>query len=162
MIDMSYSESAHALDHVGLNVPDLEEAVDFFTTWLDGEVEFRMDRFIDPSGRAPARLGAQAGTSFALAMVRIGAGRLELLQWWGPEGHSAPTSSDRPDAVGAAHVGIRVDSVPEALERLRTAPGVVVLGEPVTFDSGPTPGLANAFVATGWGALLELVSWGAS
>ncbi len=158
---MTHTEFAHALDHVGLNVPDLEVAVDFFTSWLDGEVEFRMDRFIDPSGRAPARLGAEAGASFSLAMMRIGTGRLELLQWWTPEGQSTPPLSGRPDAVGAAHVGIHVDCVPTALGRLRTAPGVVVLGEPVTFDEGPTPGLTNAFVTTPWGALLELVSWGA-
>lgn len=153
--------SAYALDHVGLNVPDLDAAVAFFTTWFDAEVEFRMDRFVDPSGGAPARLGAGAGASFALAMLRLGAGRLELLQWWDFEGQAMPTGIGRTDAVGAAHIGIVVDSVADALARLRGAPGVTVLSEPRTFAHGPTPGLTNGFATAPWGALLELVTWGA-
>lgn len=65
--------SAHGrVDHVGFAVPDLEEATRFLTEHLGATLEFSLDRFVDESGDAPARLGAPRGASFALAMLRIG------------------------------------------------------------------------------------------
>jgi catechol 2,3-dioxygenase-like lactoylglutathione lyase family enzyme len=145
------------LDHVGLNVPDLEEAVAFFVEVLGAQVLFRMDRFSDPEGGAMQRLGAPRSARFELAMLSLGTGRLELLRWWCAEQRTdPPRSSD----IGGSHVAIEVANVAAAFARLGTIPGVTVLGEPVTFGEGPTPGLTNAFVTTPWGALLELVNWG--
>lgn len=152
-------EGTEGLDHAGVVVADLDAAVDFFIRWFGARVMFRLDRVADPSGEAPARLGAPRDASFALAMLALGTGRLELLQWWrsGP-----PPPAALPHAVGAAHVAVRVTDVPATLARLRTATGVEVLSEPVTFDAGPTPGLTNAFLHTDWGVLIELVHWGSS
>lgn len=147
------------VDHTGVTVTDLDAAVDFFVTWFGAEVVFRLERVDDPTGRAPARLGAPRDASFALAMLALGPARLELLQWWTPRDPVRPAG---PHAPGAAHVAIRVSDVAEALRRLAGAPGVEVVGGPVTFDSGPTPGLTNAFVRTSFGLLLELVDWGGS
>lgn len=143
------------LDHVGIVVRSLDEAIEFFTRHLAASVVFRMDPFEDPTGAAPVRLGAARGRTFALAMLSIGSGRLELLQWW-PEGDSTPSPAD---GAGGVHVAIEVDDVHAALDSLRTVPGVSVLGEPATFTGGQTPDLTNAFVTTPWGALIELLSW---
>lgn len=143
------------LDHVGLVVPSLDEAINFFQECFGAVLEFRMDPFEDPTGEAPGRLGASHGRAFALAMLRIGGGRLELLQWWPESDH--PTSPA--DGIGGVHVAIEVPDVPASVERLRVVPGVRVLGEPLTFTGGQTPDLANAFVATPWGALIELLRW---
>lgn len=149
------------LDHVGIVVTNLDAAVQFFVTWFGARVVFRMERFDDPTGIAPTRLGAPRGANFALAMLEIGGGRFELVQWW-------PSATERqgsavspvPGAVGAAHVALAVGEVSTELDRLREAPGAEVLGEPLTFYSGPTPGLTNAFLRMPWGVLIELVSWG--
>lgn len=145
------------LDHTGIVVTDLDAAVDFFAGWLGAQVVFRLDRVDDPTGEAPARLGAPRDASFALVMLELGAGRLELVRWWRSGPQPAPAA---PHTAGAAHVAVRVDDVRATLARLREAPRVEVLAGPVTFDSGPTPGLTNAFLRTTWGALIELVHWG--
>lgn len=144
------------LDHTGVVVTDLDAAVAFFTRWLDAEVVFRLERVADPTGRAPQRLGAPADASFALVMLALDGGRLELLQWWAGQ----PPSAAPPHATGAAHVAVRVTHVAEAVAALASAPGVTVVSTPVTFDHGPTAGLTNAFLRTEWGVLLELVHWG--
>lgn len=143
------------LDHTGLVVPDLAQAVAFFTEVLGARLVFEMDRFDDPTGAAPRRLGAERGTGFALAMLSWGEQQLELLQWF-PAG---PADEPAPESVGAAHVAIAVPEVSAALEVLRSVPEVRVLGEPVTFAEGPTPGLTNAFVRAPWGCLIELMQW---
>lgn len=143
------------LDHTGLVVPDLDEAVEFFQVAFGAEVVFRMYRFDDPTGGATRRLGAQHGTSFALAMLGWGDRRLELLQWWPPWNED----SHGPEAVGASHVAVEVPDLWTALESLRHIPGVRVVGDPVTFTEGPTPGLTNAFVSSPWGCLIELMQW---
>lgn len=152
------------LDHTGVVVTDLNAAVDFFVRWLGAREVFRLDRTDDPTGQSSARLGAPPAASFALAMLEVGGGRLELLQWWTTGGASSESDgSSAPPPVhapAAAHVAMRVEGVDDALSRLRHVPDVEVLGEPLTFTSGPTPGLRNAFVRTSWGALIELVSWG--
>ncbi|GAA1933561.1 VOC family protein [Nocardioides marmoribigeumensis] len=145
----------HRLDHVGIVVPSLDDAIEFFAEHLGARVEFLMDPFEDPTGAAPARLGAAHGRSFALGMLRLGNARLELLQWWPP--HDAPASPA--DGVGGVHVAVEVADVPAALARLRAVPGVRVLGEPATFRGGQTPNLVNAFVTTPWGLLVELLTW---
>lgn len=144
-----------SLDHLGLVVPDLRAAVAFFSQVFGAQLEFSLDRFDDPTGAAPRRLGAEHGSGFALAMLAWGEQRLELLQWFpaGPE--------DRPEAeaAGTAHVAISVPDVAAALDTLRGVAGVQIVGEPVTFEEGPTPGLTNAFVRAPWGCLIELMQW---
>lgn len=143
------------LDHAGLVVPDLAAAVAFFTEVFGARVVFEMDRFDDSTGAGPLRLGARRGTGFALAMLAWGEQHLELLQWWPAGDEAAP----EPESVGAAHVAITVPDAAAALDVLRQVPGVSVLGEPVTFAEGPTPGLTNAFVSAPWGCLIELMQW---
>lgn len=143
------------LDHVGIVVPSLDQAIEFFTAALGFQLAFRTDPFDDPAGTSAARLGATSGRRFALAMLALGRGRLELIQWWpAPEANSPPA-----DAVGAVHVAIQVGDVAAAVGHLSVIPGVDVIGEAVTFDPGQTPGLTNAFVTTPWGALVEILSW---
>ena len=152
----SGADGVRGLDHVGLSVPDLAAAVDFFRTAFGARVVFELDRFDDVEGGAFERLGADRRASLALTMLEIGDGRLELLDWRGPT-----CDGEWPDITrtGAPHVAIEVDSLGAVLGRLRDTPGVTILGEPMTFEEGPTPGLANAFVRAPWGCLIELVCW---
>jgi catechol 2,3-dioxygenase-like lactoylglutathione lyase family enzyme len=145
------------LDHVGLNVPDMDQAVRFFTEAFGATTLFCIDRIADPEGGAMERLGAPRAASFELTMLQLGSGRLELLRWWTEDpSDDAPRSS----GLGAAHVAIKVSDVAAAVACLGAMDGVQVLGQPITFASGVTPGLTNAFVTTPWGALVELLDWG--
>ena len=73
---------------------------------------------------------------------------------------ASTVSTSRPSTVKWKMRGSFSHFWPATVERLRVAPDVELLGQPVTFDAGPTPGLTNAFLRTGWGVLLELVDWG--
>lgn len=144
-------------DHVGLNVPDLDQAIAFFVDAFGATEVFRIAPFSDEEGGSMERLGAAREAAFELVMLQLGSGRLELLRWWSPDpADRLLRSSD----VGASHIAMQVANVALAVEKLRTREGVRVLGEPVTFETGATPGLTNAFVTTPWGALIELVNWG--
>ena len=147
---------AKRFDHVGLTVPDLDVAVDFFVCCFAARVLFNMDRPEVPCAMGAERLGVAPEAEFALAMLELGSARIELLQWWPLRGDISPPDNDQP---GGSHVAIEVDDVAAALQALRVVEGVQVLGEPATFAPGATPGLTNAFVRTPWGALIELVTW---
>lgn len=145
-----------ALDHVGISVPDLDVAVDFLAGAFGATVVFRFDGIADTTGAALRRLGADPDASFSLAMLEIGGGHVELLSW-----RSSRTDGSIPvvDAPGGMHLGISVTDIAKSLEALRDRPDVEVIGEPVTFDSGATAGLTNAFAVTSWGLLIELLQW---
>ncbi|WP_026556147.1 VOC family protein [Arthrobacter sp. 35W] len=146
------------LDHVGLCVPDLEEAVAFFVEAFGATVVFRLDRIRDPEGGSMQRIGANQTAEFEAVMIDVAGARLELLQWWSGESKTGqPAAMD----VGASHLALQTPDIHATLAALRQMPGVVVMGEPVTFTEGATPGLSNAFVRAPWGTILELVTWGA-
>jgi catechol 2,3-dioxygenase-like lactoylglutathione lyase family enzyme len=148
--------AVRAFDHVGMSVPDLDTAVDFFVRGFGARPQFRMDRPTDDAVMGAERLGLASHVQFALAMLELGGSRIELLQWWPARGSSTPPDAD---LAGGSHVALDVADVAAALKVLRSFEGVEVVGEPVTFAPGATPGLTNAFVRTPWGALIELVTW---
>jgi catechol 2,3-dioxygenase-like lactoylglutathione lyase family enzyme len=147
---------APRLDHVGLTVPNLDEAVAFFAEAFGASVVFRLPRPEPGSDTQAGRLGADASAHFALTMLDLGGGRVELLQWWSPRPQG---DEPAPDVRGGSHVAVEVSDVGATLERLRAHPGVRIIGEPVRFPPADTPGLTNAFALTPWGSLLEILSW---
>jgi catechol 2,3-dioxygenase-like lactoylglutathione lyase family enzyme len=148
--------AARSFDHVGLSVPDLDSAVDFFATCFGARVLFAMARPADRGTMVAERLGVDADAEFALVMLELGGKRIELLQWWPARSEGPAPKADQP---GGSHVAIEVADVASAVERLRRISGVEVVGEPMTFGAGATPALTNCFVRTPWGALIELVCW---
>lgn len=137
------------LDHVGLVVADLAEATAFLEAALGASVLFRLPYGApDPSG--VARLGVVGPLGFSLAMLAIGPARVELIEW-APHG-----SSPAAGFAAGSHLALEVRDVADALATLVTDARAEVVGKPVTFVEGPTPGLTNAFVRLG-GLLVELV-----
>ncbi|MCP1413750.1 VOC family protein [Paenarthrobacter sp. A20] len=153
----SPSASQVRIDHYGLNVPNLEQAVSFFQEAFNAQVVFRLARMRDPDGGSMQRIGADPRDEFEVVMLDLAGQRLELLQWWSPQGTRRPLGAT---GHGASHLGMTCPDLAATLNQLRRMPGVTVLGEPQTFTEGPTPGLTNAFVLTPWGSSIELVNWG--
>jgi methylmalonyl-CoA epimerase len=126
------------IDHVGVAVPDLEEAIEHHRRCYDAEVAHREEVPSD---------GVRE------ALIRVGDGYIQLLE---------PTRDDSPVArflarngPGLHHVGYRVDDCGAALERLK-AEGVRVI------DEQPRPGSRGTTVAfvhpkAHLGTLVELV-----
>jgi len=150
--------TARGIDHIGYTVPNLEEAVEFFTTHLGGDLIFYAGPFSDPDGDwMQTNLDVDRTTSLRLAMVRMGADtNIELFQYSSPDQNTVtPRNSD----YGGRHFAIYVDDIYAATEYMRSVPGVTVLGKP-TLNEPPSPNAGSTFVytRTPWGMYIELLS----
>jgi catechol 2,3-dioxygenase-like lactoylglutathione lyase family enzyme len=115
------------MDHVGIVVQDLEDAVAFFTTLgleLQGEAPVEGD-WVD-------RIVGLEGVRAQIAMLRTpdGHGRLELTQFHKPSSGGGG-GDDRPapaNALGIRHVAFAVEDIDVVLARLQ-ARGTELVGE---------------------------------
>jgi methylmalonyl-CoA epimerase len=111
------------LDHIGIAVGDLAQALAFYRDALGLEVEPPEDV---PSQRVRAHV------------VPVGQASLELLEPTAPDSPIAKFVEKR--GPGIHHITLRVDDIHEALARLK-ARGVRLI------DEQPRPGAAGALIA---------------
>ncbi|MFF8769300.1 VOC family protein [Kitasatospora sp. NPDC015120] len=141
--------------HVAFTVPDLDEAVEFFTALIGGEELYRAGPVEDRDGDWMHRhLGVHPRASADVAVVRLPDGReLELFEYRAPgQRRVPPANSD----WGGHHLALRVADVDAAAAFLR-ARGVRVLGEPQTIGAGhPVAGTRWVYFTAPWGLQLEL------
>lgn len=149
--------SYETIDHFGITVPDLDQAIGFFVEVLGAELWYREGPFEDPEGetmwdemRIPSRAVER------LAMLRMGStATVELLEFAvGGETDRAATDVSR-HSVG--HLGLRVHDIEAALEGLRGAEGVEVLAGPTRVEGGAADGLRWIYFLAPWGLPLELI-----
>ncbi len=101
-------------DHVGLTVPDLGQAITFFTDVLGCQLVYRMGPFADDGTWFTDELGLDARARIpAMALMRCGSGsNLELFHYEAPEQrHELPRMSD----WGGHHLAFYVDDMEAAL-----------------------------------------------
>jgi catechol 2,3-dioxygenase-like lactoylglutathione lyase family enzyme len=145
------------LDHVGLTVPDLEEASRFLVDVLGCEFMYSLGPFRHDDGDwMREHLGVDPRAVMQeLRFFRCG-GRavLEVFQYAADDqGLQPPCNSD----VGGHHVALYVEDMDAAVDYLR-AHDVTVLGEP-TPSSGPSLGQRWVYFLAPWGGQFELVSY---
>jgi len=125
------------LDHIGIAVRDLSEALAFYRDALGLEVE------------APEEVAAQKVRAH---FIPVGESSLELLEATAPDSPIARYIEKR--GPGIHHITLRVDDIHEAIARLK-ARGVRLI------DETPRPGAEGALVAfvhpsAAHGVLVEL------
>lgn len=146
------------MDHIGFTVPDLEEAVGFFTDVLGcsafyplgpfsgGDSTWMQDHLnVDPKATIPA-----------MRLVRCGNGaNLEVFQYTAPEQNTVqPRNSD----IGGHHLAFYTTEMEAAVTYLE-GKGITVLGAPTTMTEGPSSGETWVYFLAPWGMQLELVSY---
>ena len=143
---------ARNLDHAGIVVRDLDEAIGFFTDVLGADVLFR----------APFAAGLESkeeaaeGTEVAVAFLRFGpTANIELLQFRGPGDAGAPP---RVSGIGAVHIALWVEDVAVAAAYLAAQPGVEIVGEIGGPSRGPDEGATWVYARTPFGLHVELVN----
>lgn len=144
-------------DHIGITVPDIEAATQWFVDVLGAEVFYTVGPFSSDDDWMQDNLAVHPRAVLkALRMLRIGLGlNLELFEYEAPDQNQAtPKNSD----IGGFHVALYVDDMSAAVAALR-ARGVRFLGEPKTIESGPSAGLTWCYFNAPWGLQLELVSY---
>ena len=144
------------VDHVGVTVPDIEQATAFFVGVLGCELLYERE---PPGDDAPRdRLGVPAGSRIqAVRFLRCANGaNIELFEFSSPDQRE---DFPRPSDVGIQHLALYVEDLDAAAEHLRRH-GVNLLSGPNPLP-GPEAGDGNRFIyaRTAWGLTVELISY---
>ena len=151
------------LDHVGLTVPNLEEALSFYGALLGATEIFRLGPFdsrdFEPVGGMDWSLAHVnvADARFTLAMLELADGsRLELFQYDRPDTRQTapPLNCD----LGGHHTAFKVSDL-DAVLALREELGLKFLAGPIEINEGPAAGQRIIYVLDPWGNQLELVEY---
>ena len=140
-----------AIDHVGMNVPDIDAATRFFSELVGAKVISDMS-----PGKIPDQWKTQFrwhGSSelqrFVMLQLTVGA-KLELFQYQGAEiNHAQPHGDD----AGASHFALRTDDIDQSLSLLKSK-NVTILNDPITNADG----VRWFYFQAPWGSQIELVS----
>lgn len=156
--DLTPVPGLHGLEHVGLTVPDMEQALDFFASVLGGEVLYEIGPIGAEDNWMAVNLGvARDAVIPRIVVLRVGprGPALELFEYEHPEQERHPPPQS---AVGGQHLAFYVEDIDAGVETLRRH-GVITLGEPKRASEGPSSGLAWVRFLAPWGQQLELVSY---
>lgn len=151
------------MDHVGITIPDLDEAVAFYSKLLGATEIFRLGPFdardfdvVDGIDWAQAHVNVKDGR-FTIAMLEYGNGsRLELFQYDRPADRRVvtPRNSD----LGGHHIAFKVTDLDKVLE-LRDSFSLRFLAGPIEINEGPAAGQRIIYVLDPWDNQLELVEY---
>jgi catechol 2,3-dioxygenase-like lactoylglutathione lyase family enzyme len=150
--------SATHVDHIGVTVPDLDEAITFFTGVLGCELVYEVGPIQHPESRWMAdQLNVHPRASMRVATLRCGpVTNLEIFEYSVRDQNTVwPKNSD----YGGYHIAFFVTDIEAAVAYLREQPGVTVLGQPQT-DSGLIAGNEWVYFLTPWGMQMEVRRWG--
>jgi catechol 2,3-dioxygenase-like lactoylglutathione lyase family enzyme len=145
------------MQHIGITVPNLAEAVAFFVDVLGCEPYFRFGEFRFEDDWMERHLNVHPRAAIRdFQMVRCGNGtNLEIFEYSAPDqNRRLPRNSD----IGGHHLAFYVDDMDASVEYLKSR-GVQVLDTPSTFTDGPAAGLTWVYFLAPWGLQLELVSF---
>lgn len=146
--------SLRGFDHVGLTVPDLEEAVGLFVSVFGATELYRFGQEDNPA-LMTAAIGVHPEASFRAAMLKLTPSvYVELFQWESPDRHARMPS---PADIGGHHLCVVVDDFDEAVAALRERPDVRVYGDGGKLGLGRHAGGRWIYIRTQWGLQIELI-----
>ena len=145
------------LQHFGITVPNLAEAVAFFVEVLGCEPYFTFGEFKFDDDWMERHLNVHPRAAIRdFQMLRCGNGtNLEVFEYSAPDQYLRPP---RNSDIGGHHLAFYVDDMDAAIAYLKDK-GVRVLDSPSTFTDGPAAGLTWVYFLAPWGLQLELVSF---
>lgn len=152
---MTLKTRIRSFDHIGLTVPDLEEAIAFFTEVFGATGLYGFARADDPR-LMTEDIGVHPEAALRAVMLRLTPEVcVELFQWRAPDQNPAmPEPSD----IGGHHLCLVVDDLDAAVDELRGRPDVRVYGRGGKQTAGPRAGGRWIYFRTKWGLQIELVA----
>lgn len=143
-------------DHIGITVPDIEEAHVFFTEILGCTHVYDLGPFLPRGSWMSEHLNIDdASVMREIRFYRCGNGsNFEVFEYDAPE---AATIPPRNSDVGGHHIALYVDDLDAAIDFLKSR-DIRVLGEP-TESGGPSLGQRWVYFLSPWGMQFELVSF---
>lgn len=140
-----------SIDHTGITVSSLEEALDFWLNALGFQHlytwTFENTPFIE-------KLVGVPGTALSVAMVEGYGHRIELLEYQAPADRRVlkPRSCD----VGSVHVGLYIEDMDAAVARVAEA-GWIPVAEPQTVEDGERKGMRLIYLRGPDGVTIEFM-----
>ncbi|RWK36952.1 VOC family protein [Mesorhizobium sp.] len=145
-------------DHTGVTVPDMKQAVDFFTNVVGCKKAMSFGPFTDDKGTfMQDLLGVDPKAVIEeITMVRCGTGsNIELFKYTAPDQKDLqPKDSD----IGGFHIAFYVDDVAAAKTYL-DAKGVKTRLGPLPVKEGPAAGQTILYFQAPWGLQFEAISY---
>lgn len=160
---MSAARAVRAVDHIGMTVPNIDEASAFLSQALGAEALYDL---VGPNAASDTQeldldlqacLGIGANTRLeAMRMMRLGEGPcIELFQYADDGQRAAALASD----LGLQHLAVYVDDIDAVQQAVLQAGGSTLSGP------NPLPGVeggdGNRWVYTRapWGTIIELITY---
>ena len=143
-------------EHIGITVPDLEQAVLFLTNVIGCAFVFDGGAAVSDPEIMRRQLDVHPDASMRYCFLRCGRGvNFEVFEYKSPDQRTAPP---RNSDIGGHHIAFYVDDFDAALEHL-TNHGVEIVGQPNSIEGGPAAGSTWVYFKAPWGLQLELVSY---
>jgi catechol 2,3-dioxygenase-like lactoylglutathione lyase family enzyme len=144
------------VDHVGINVPDMKTAVNFFTDVLGFTAVTTLGPIpLDDTWKKNNHIQPATGP-VTIKMIKAGTGaNIELFEYKDNKGSVKQPGGDD---IGANHIAFYTDDIKQSVTYLKSK-GVQFLGEPFLMPSGDTEGESWVYFVTPWGSKMELVSY---
>ncbi len=145
------------VEHIGLTVPDMEEATRFFVEVLGAEAIYDIGPFESADDWMAAHLVVHPrGRINKIRVLKVANGPvLELFEFTSPD---QKTTQPRNSDIGGWHMAFYVEDMEAALAALKEQRCRIQSG-PVTMTEGPSAGLQWLYFQAPWGQQLELVSY---
>lgn len=145
-------------DHTGVTVPDIKQAIDFFTNILGCQQAMSFGPFSDDKGTFMQDIldvNPRAKIE-QITMMRCGYGsNIELFQYSSPDQKNAiPKNSD----IGGYHIAFYVDDIKAAADYLK-ANNVRTMMGPLPVEQGPAAGQSILYFMAPWGLQFEAISY---
>ena len=143
------------IDHVGLTVPDLAQAVAWFEDILGAQAPLTFGPF--EGSFLEGALDVVPGTKIdAITMLRVGrSANIELFQYESPgQRHDLPKNSD----WSGNHIAFYVTDMAAAVAYMDSRRVERLFG-PFTLTGGPAAGQTINYFKTPWGSYIEFISY---
>ncbi|MBN9605152.1 MAG: VOC family protein [Actinomycetales bacterium] len=146
----------HGVDHIGINVPDLDAAEEFLVDVLGAVHVYTLGAKRADDDWMTVQLGVHPRTVITeIRFYRLGNGsNLEVFHYDAADDQAPPP---RNSDLGGHHLALYVDDL-DAAERYLREKGVEVMGSPVA-SAGASAGQRWLYFRAPWGLQFELVSF---
>lgn len=153
---MSPIPGVRRFDHLGLTVPDLDQAHDFLVEVLGAEYRYRLGGRTGTGDWMSVHLGVDDSTSIRdIRFYRLPGGTtIEVFDYAASDQVLVPPCNSD---IGGHHLALYVEDLDDAVSYLKSA-GVPVLGTP-TSSGGGHLGQRWVYFSAPWGLQFELVSY---
>ncbi|WZV97690.1 VOC family protein [Kosakonia sp. BYX6] len=153
-------QSVRGIDHIGITVPNIEEATRFLTEALGAELIYQsvspQDKDLDNDAQQKTLRLVPGTVVKAVSMLKLQHGPgIELFEMQGPSQRGPLRAND----FGLQHFAVYADDIDAALQRFADAGGEVFTApQPLGFATEKGEGNCFCYGSTPWGSIVEFIS----